>query len=137
VAVRGSDQGGRVRPGVEDVWRLGNLLRSCKGTHGDCPRLIPNIHCRVPEFGRLQPSMNVGESLHGGEMGISQQLPDAERSCPQRALSGPVARRLASIGAESLRCEPLATATRVFGGAFGRGALWARDSVAIANLTSE
>jgi len=47
------------------------------------------------------------------------------------------ARRLASIGAESLRCEALATATRVFGGAFGRGALWARDSVAIANLTSE
>lgn len=52
-------------------------------------------------------------------------------------LAGTGAHRLASIGAESLRCEPLATATRVFGGAFGRGALWARDSVAIANLTSE
>jgi hypothetical protein len=48
--------------------------------------------------------MTLGESLHGGEMGISQQLPDAERSCPQRALSGPVAPRCSESGKISSEC---------------------------------
>jgi hypothetical protein len=50
----------------------------------------------------------------------SQGINRASRSV--EFLAGTGARRLASIGAESLRCESVATATRVFGRAFGRGA---------------
>jgi len=67
-----------VRPGVKDVWRLGNLLRSCKGTPGDFPRLIPNIHCTVPPIDRQQSTMMLGEWLLRGGMGISQQLSERQ-----------------------------------------------------------
>jgi len=58
---------------VKDVWRLGNLLRCCKGTRDDFPRFIPNIHCRVPQIGWLQTSMPLGEALPRGGLGVYEQ----------------------------------------------------------------
>lgn len=63
---------------MEGVLGLGNLLPTWKGTHGDSPRLTPNIQRRAPETGRLQPTMTLGESLLRGGMGISQQLSERQ-----------------------------------------------------------